>query len=294
MTTTADPTARRMWRLLEPLHAVTYFAPEAAEALRGAGLKGFWMGYFAARAAPMGPVGPAVVEATFYNFAPALVRRALPDAWGFAPPASVLEARLTGVAQALGPLIAGAASARALERTAELALAATEGLSVEGRPLAAANLALAPPDEPLLALWQAATVLREHRGDGHVATLVESEVGGCEAHVVMVGTGVISRAILQAARGWSDDEWTAAAEHLRQRGLLDSDGGLTDTGRSWRRGVEDDTDRLAAGPWSRLGDTRSEELAGLLAPMTAAVVTAGLFPVVNPIGLDLRQAGFGG
>ena len=85
-----------MWKLFEPLHAVTYFAEECIEEYSAAGLKGFWMGYFAGRAAPMGPVGPAVVGATFFSFNPDRVARALPDAWSFAATDRVLEARLVG------------------------------------------------------------------------------------------------------------------------------------------------------------------------------------------------------
>src|SRR5439155_23094545 len=97
--------ARRLWRLLEPYHAATYFAPEARQAFKDAGLRGFWMGYFAGRAAPMGTVGPGVVTATFFGFEPSMVAKALPDAWGFANVDTVLEARLAGVDGALRRLL---------------------------------------------------------------------------------------------------------------------------------------------------------------------------------------------
>jgi hypothetical protein len=81
----APRTARAMWKLFEPLHAVTYFADECLEQYRAVGLKGFWMGYFAGRAAPMGAVTPGLVDATFFSFNPDRVNRALPDAWSLAP-----------------------------------------------------------------------------------------------------------------------------------------------------------------------------------------------------------------
>src|SRR6185436_10308201 len=97
----APATARRVWETLEPLHASVYFAPEPAEAFAKLGLKGFWMGYVASRAAPMGPVGPAVVEATFAGFHPSLIRRALPDAWDLATPEEIIATRFTAASQAL-------------------------------------------------------------------------------------------------------------------------------------------------------------------------------------------------
>ncbi|MFQ6231024.1 helix-turn-helix domain-containing protein, partial [Nocardia sp. NPDC002869] len=68
MSTELPAFARQAWRLLEPLHAVTYFSPEPLQALKAAGYRGFWMGYFAGRAAPLGAAGPEVVHALFYNF----------------------------------------------------------------------------------------------------------------------------------------------------------------------------------------------------------------------------------
>ncbi len=72
-------TARRLFDRFEPVHALTYFAPEARAAYDEAGFRGFWMGYFAARSAPLGVVPAEVVTAVFYNFARTHVARAL--AW---------------------------------------------------------------------------------------------------------------------------------------------------------------------------------------------------------------------
>ncbi|MGA2519632.1 MAG: hypothetical protein ABSG81_02305 [Acidimicrobiales bacterium] len=281
----AGPTARTMWHLLEPLHAVVYFAPEAADAFTAAGLKGFWMGYFAGRAAPMGAVGPAVVDATFFNFAPARVARALPDAWLFASPAAVLEARLAGAGAALARLLAGHdAEVRA---AAGLVRQAVEGVTTAGRPLGAANAALPWPDDPLLVLWQAAGVVREHRGDGHVAALVAAGLDGLEALVSMVGTGAVPRSLLQVARGWDDAQWEEAEARLAGRGWLTPDGALTPAGAAARSDIEDLTDRLATEPWDRLGAQRTEELRTLLVPLARAVAASGVVPVPNPIGLPV-------
>ncbi len=280
----ATNTARRMWGLFEPVHAVTYFAPACTEEFKAAGLKGFWMGYFAGRAAPMGAVGPAVVEATFYGFNPAMVRRALPDAWSFASVERVLEARLAGVDRVLRSVLAPV-PAGDVERAAALARRACEDLDVGGRPLAAANSALPWPDEPHLVLWHAATILREHRGDGHVVALGAARLNGRQALVSAASMGAVPRALLQAARGWDDDAWDESTETLRRRGWLSEDGGPTDAGLAGRRTVEHRTDQLAAGPWRRLGRKKTEELATLLGPIVKHVAASGAFPTPNPIGL---------
>jgi len=277
--------ARDMWHLFEPVHAVTYFAEESAQEFAAAGLKGFWMGYFAGRAAPMGAVGPAVVDATFFNFHPARVARALPDAWDLASPARVLDARLSGADRALARVLGADGGGVDLARAATLVRTAVEDLGVAGRPLAAANVALPWPDEPRQALWLGTTVLREHRGDGHVSALVGLGLDGCQALVSMAATGAVPRPVLQAARGWDDDAWAAASDALVERGWLRGDGTPTAAGAAARGQLEDATDRLAAEPWAHLGERATEELRGLLRPLATAVAAAGVVPVPNPIGL---------
>lgn len=277
--------ARRMWGLFEPIHAVTYFAPESRDAYRDAGMKGYWMGYFAGRSAAMGAVQPAVVEATFYNFAPWLVRRAIPDAWRFADPSQVLDARLVGVDRSLRQVLGAEMASIDLASVVELLKKAVEGASFEGRALAAANAALDWPTEPLLALWHATTILREHRGDGHVASLCVAGLDGCQAHVSLVSTGVADRSTLQPNRGWTDEEWGAADRSLVDRGWIDGSGRATESGRSARREIEETTDRLAARPWEHLGEEDCNRLADLLRPIAKAVSISGIVPVPNPIGL---------
>ncbi len=281
----ASRTARDMWHLFEPVHAVTYFAEDAAAEFTAAGLKGFWMGYFAGRAAPMGAVGPVVVDATFFSFHPRRVARALPDAWALASPARVLEARSSGAQRALARVLGPGHGGVDVARAAVLVHTALEGCTVAGRPLAAANVALAWPDEPLRALWQGTTVLREHRGDGHVSALVAAGLDGCQALVSMAATGAVPRPVLQAACGWDDDAWATAEGALVARGWLREDGTPTAEGVAARRELEDVTDRLAAGPWERLGAGATEELRLLLRPLATAVAAAGVVPVPNPIGL---------
>src|SRR5689334_3792199 len=176
----AAPAARRMWTLFEPVHVVTYFAPEARAAFEAANLRGFWRGYFAGRSAPLGPVDAAPVIALFFGFAPAMVSRALPDVWSRATPAESLAARLAGARASLSPLFDGAGP---IDEAADLLRAAATAVPTGGRALGAANAALPWPDDALGVLWHAATILREQRGDGHVAALLVAGLDGAEAGV---------------------------------------------------------------------------------------------------------------
>lgn len=280
-----DPSfARRAWQRLETLHAVVYFAPEKKAAYDAAGLKGGWMGYFAGRAAPLGAVSAEVVTAVFYNFHPAMVRRSIPDAWTFSSPERVLEARLEVVDGALRRLL-GDVEDRTLAGAAALCAEAAERCDLPGRPLFAANAALDAPPEPHLRLWHGATMLREHRGDGHVAALVAAGLDGCEAHLSLAGTGTVPASELQPYRGWSDDEWSAARERLAERGLLDAEGMLTREGAELRRWVEDRTDDAALGPWRSLGEATGERLLAWLEGPVRRVIEGGGVPFPNPMGL---------
>ncbi|MFJ5218393.1 hypothetical protein ACIP98_27190 [Streptomyces sp. NPDC088354] len=276
---TPPPTARRMWWLLEPVHSVTYFAPEARAASEAAGLRGFWRGYFACRAAPLGPVGAAPVTAAFFAFAPGMVARALPGVWQLAMPETALAVRARGAGAALRRLLAG--HEPAAEEAVALLRPVTGALDIAGRVLAAANAALPLPAHPLDELWHHATVLREHRGDGHVAALVTADLDGCEALLLRSGID-LPRGELQPHRGWTDDEWTAARARLTARGLLDADGVATDDGRAAHRSLEAATDLAAARPWSALSPADLDRLSAVLSAPAHACAAA--LPYPNPTG----------
>ena len=280
--------ARTLWRLLEPIHAVVYFSPEPVAALRGAGFRGYWMGYFAGRAAPLGAVGPELVRALFYNFSAERVRSALPDAWGFGTPTTALEARLSGSYAALARIVGDRVEPGALARAAELARRAAETAPVEGRPLYAANTTLPWPSDPLAALWHAATLLREHRGDGHIAALQTNGIGGRESHVLRSAAAGIPRSTYTTARDFTDEEWAACRDVLGLMGLVDADG-LTAHGREVEERIEQTTDTLAGAAYDALTDAELTELVGLLEPITAAVVASGDIPAAAPMGLRLDR-----
>jgi hypothetical protein len=282
--------ARQLWQLLEPVHGVVYFAPDAQARFEAAGLEGFWMGYFASRAAALGPVGPDLVVATFYVFNPGMVSRALPDAWHRASPEAVLDAR-RGLADAtLRSALGDLASGPDVEAAAELAGSIARTAPRAGHPLGAAHGALPPPNDPLERLWWAATVLREHRGDGHVAALLTADVDPCAALVLAAASGNFGpqgAGLLQTSRKWTDHDWAAATRRLADRGWIDPDGGeLTAAGRASHESIEDATDRAAASAYAPYTDGDLETLVVALRPLVARIAETGALPHPNPIGVD--------
>ena len=274
-----------MWTLFEPIHAVTYFTPEARSAYEQAGLRGFWRGYFAGRAAPLGVVGAPVVTASFFNFAPAFVARAIPGVWDLITPEEALRVRLAGAAGSLGRLLAGREAEAAA--AAGLLWRAIGELDFSGRVLASANAALPVPDSGFAALWQAATVLREHRGDGHFAALAAADIDGCEA-VVLRCCLDLRREDMQPVRGWTDEAWDGALSRLAARGWVGADGTLTSAGLQAHAAVEDATDRAASRPWARLGPEATAEIAAALTPLARACAAA--LPYPSPIGVPAPGA----
>lgn len=258
---------------------MVYFAPEADERFTAAGLQAGQMGYFASRSAPMGAVEPGVVTATFYNFNPELIARHIPRAWTLASPEKILAARFDAADAALRRLLGNAVSSPEVAEAATLAREATGGCTPEGRPLYAGHAGLEWPSEPHLVLWHAVSLLREFRGDGHVAALVASGLGGLAALITHVATGKGFRPeAAKAIRGWSGEQWDAAIAGLRADGLLGTGGALTDQGSELRRRIEDQTNAAATGPWRKLGAEKADRLAELGRALSRQVVKAGAFP----------------
>ncbi|MEL5960563.1 hypothetical protein AADR41_38405 [Streptomyces sp. CLV115] len=277
---------RRMWHLLEPLHAVLYYAPESFEEAAALGLRTDerWPSYFAWRVAPLGEAGAGRVAETFHSFSPAMVEEYVPAVWSVASPDAVLAARRRAVDRAyrtlLGEAVAAPETAEAAALVRRVALAA----DTDGRPLAAANAALPWPDEPHLVLWHAATVLREHRGDGHLAALVGAGLDPVESLVAFAAIGA-ARPEVFASRGWSDEEWREARQRLLKRGLLTESGTATEAGRALRAEVERRTDEAAAAPWRALGGEERERLVELLGTLWVAVIGSGLLPSETTLGI---------
>jgi hypothetical protein len=275
--------SRRFFHRFEPVHAVTYFAPEARAAFDDLGYRGFWMSYFAARSAPLGVVPREVVTAVFYNFSPARVGKALPAAWQIAKPEDLLRARQSSAVAALRRY--GVLADENTRVASELAGRAAREAPLDGRPLFAANLALPWPDEPVAALWHAATLLREQRGDAHVAVLGAAGVSGRESNELHTAAGRVAREYMAVARDYDEREWSEQERRLAERGLLDSDGTLTDAGRALKDHIEATTDGLALTVLDALTDDEVEVLFRTLTPIARAVVAAGDLPAMTPMGL---------
>lgn len=277
-----DPViARKTWRTLEPVHGMIYFVPEASVRYHEAGVEREQSGYFASRSAPLGEASAELVIATFYNFEPGTVRAGMKGVWAETTPAAVIDARLAAADAALrrllGDDIGGEPIVEASHLARSAALAACDHLP--GRPLFAGHAQLDWPDEPHLVLWHAQTLLREFRGDGHIAALVAADVSPIEALITHGVSGEVPGEVLQATRNWSDESWTTACDRLIDRGWLEPDGSLTAVGAERRQWVEDQTDVLALPAYEAIGVEACERLRELVRPLSRAIVAGGGLPV---------------
>jgi len=264
--------ARSAHRVLEPVHTHIYFVPEAGARYEQVGIKGGMRGYFASRSAALGQAPAEVVIASFYNFSPTLVRKAIPSVWDATTPAQVLDARLSAADAALTRLLGDACDSADMKRAATLARTALEAATIVGRPLYAAHASLPWPEPAHLQLWHAATLLREHRGDGHIAALVQAGLSGPEAVVSYTATGnAMPEELMRSTRGYSEDEWAATKQQLRTRGIFDDDNGFTPAGRTQRDEIEAHTDAAASAPYDHLGAEQTEELIELVRPWARSI-----------------------
>ena len=254
MTTPTSKAIRKFWRTVETIHTVVYFSSESRSGYTSIGLRGYWSGYFASRSAPLGTPSAEIVTATFYGFAPAMVARAIPEAWTLADRNAILAARERIAVNVLE----AALGAEDVSEVADQLMAATEPLSYAGRTLAA-DRALPVPEAPLARLWHATSILREYRGDGHNAVLTAAHVGPIESNILQIAIG---RAFddQQAARGWNDADWAAGRDRLISRGWIDTVGLLTPVGAAEREEIENLTDVASNAAVSDLVDTPTADL----------------------------------
>lgn len=280
MTNLPPLAGRRCAHPLNLLHATLFFSPDLDVEFKELGIEDTNAIRLAARSAPLGAVGAGTVAATFYNYRHDLLARHLPAVWDAASPAAVLDARLRVVDTTWRRLLgAQAVESPEMAEAAELALRAAEGCTRHARPLYSANADLPAPDAPHLRLWHATTLLREHRGDGHLAALLTAGLDPVEALAshTATGRGLAPRWVL-GTRGWRRADWEAAVERLRGRGLLDAEGELTSAGTALREALEAETDRLDAAPYDHLGADGVARLTGLAKGFLVAAAGAGAFP----------------
>ncbi|MFI8006334.1 hypothetical protein [Streptomyces sp. NPDC086010] len=280
MSTLPPRAGRRCHNALNPMHSCVYFSPDLGREFGELGVEDSSAVYFAARGAALGAVGAGTVTSTFYNFNHALVARHLPAVWSEITPEAALGARLRAADSTLRRVLGEEVVASPeMAEAAGLALRAAEACTRHARPLYAAQADLAVPDEPHLAYWHAATLLREHRGDGHLAALLSAGLDPLEALVshTATGKGMAPRWIL-ATRGWRRTDWDAAVERLRGRGVLDAGGDLTDAGTALRADLEEATDRMDAAPYEHLGADGVARLTELARGFLFTAASAGAFP----------------
>jgi hypothetical protein len=273
--------AGQLSRALDRLHSTIYFATESSERFSELGLEHQRMQYFASRSAPMGAVGAKVVAATFFNFNPELIAKSIPAAWAIASPTAVTRVRYQ-IVDALMPRILGEQRVRSPEFAHSVAIVRRTAEAIpnaDGRPLYAGHAELDWPETPHAQLWHAITLLREYRGDGHIAALVTHGLSGIEALITHVATGTgFDPEFGRRLRGWSQQQWDDAVDGLRQRALVDDAGRLTDAGNALRGAIEDLTDELAYAPWRTVSDDNVQELVALGEIIRDGVRAAGVFP----------------
>ncbi|MEO6471545.1 MAG: hypothetical protein ABIR57_06620 [Aeromicrobium sp.] len=277
MSNVTTKTLRKFWRTLEAIHTVVYFAPETRAAYKAIGLRGYWSGYFASRSAPLGTPSAELVTATFFGFAPDMVAKAIPDAWNLADRDEILATRKIIATRALESILGD----EDVLPVADSLLAAAGSLSFAGRPLAAAHHALPSPETPMARLWHATSVLREYRGDGHLAVLTAANVGPVDSNILQVGIGKVGDD-QQALRGWSDEEWAAGHERLRARGWIQESGSLTELGLAEREEIEALTDATSDPAIAHLANT---PVADSLLTWARAISKSGAIPFPNATGV---------
>jgi len=266
--------ARRMFELVEPIGVIPYSADEPNEAMFALGFTNSWDTYFAGRAAPLGPVPAEVVDALFYNFAPGEVARHIPKVWRTTTPEAALAARQLGCVTALRRILGDRVDTLAFARATDLLTKAAISAPVEGRPMYAALRALPIPDEVVARMFHAASLLREHRGDGHIAALMTEGVGGLEAHVLLALDMGMPAEKFGRVHHLPATQLAAVIDGLGDRGLVGTDGWLTEHGRSVKQRVEAMTDQLAATPYDCLDPSEVDELMEALEPLAALLLAA--------------------
>lgn len=273
------PLSARLGAMLNLTHGFIYFAPEATEEYEALGLSGP-QHYFASRAAPLGPVPVELVIATFFNFEPSYVAKGMARAWDAVSPAEVQQARMRAAGLVLRRCCPDLVDSDVAESSA-IAKAIIDGLGFEGKPLAAVNRIVPEPEDAIERLWQRITVLREWRGDVHVAALVTAPVTAVEALILHGATGKVPRAALLKTRQWSAESWQDGVNSLVARGLMNDDESFTDAGRSFREEIETRTDEACQPMIDAVGTTATERFVELLKPIRRGLLDGGAFALMG-------------
>lgn len=278
--------ARRVWELVEPIAAAAYFAPETHEAYTPLGFQGSGgesngvqypdgVAYFISRGACLGKVPGEVIAAAFGVFKRPMVVAAVARGWEICDePGAVLKARADGTTAGLERAFGGEPAG--LGRATELLRRAADAAPGEGRHLFSGLQSLDWPGTPVGDFWRAADLVREHRGDSHIAAWIAADLDACEVGVItdLWRGGAIKSWV--RSRGWTEDELDAAIDRLRARGLLDGDA-ITPAGWELREDVDAATDAMESRVIDALGDDLGE-LDRIVAPLADRAIAARLYP----------------
>jgi hypothetical protein len=268
--------ARRLFELTEPISLVNFFSQEPNDAMAALGFSNYWDGYFAGRSAPLGRIPAEVVHAAFYSFAEGEVARHIPKVWETTTPEAAHAAREQGCVAALRRILDDLAETPGLARAAELLARASTSAPTEGRVMYAGLRTLPMPKDPVARLWHAANMLREHRGDGHVAALVSERIGGTEAHVLSaLDMGIHPAESFGRIHHLPKARLAEVMDGLRERGLLDASGRFTDDGRATKDRIEALTDALAEAPYAGLDPAELSQLIASLEPISRRLEATG-------------------
>lgn len=287
---------RTATKRLDSLHAATYFSPLMTASYDQIGLDRPAQ-YFASRSCALGAASAELVTATFYSFSPALIGKSVPLCWESTSPLQVHEARLRGVGALVRALSESfgdedrASSVRtAAVRVRKNLAPVIDAQDVSGRALYAAHRGALDEiysqadsgGDALFDLWVTTTLLREYRGDGHIAALVSHGLPGLEAGVLDCATGRAWRpSAARRSRGWSEGEWREAASKLVARGLLSDESDiatLTDAGQDLKESIEAATDLAVTDAWSNVSADALAEVREDAKLIAEAVAAAGLIP----------------
>lgn len=267
-----DQRTRDLRSLCEPIGANVYFAPEAHSRYTALGLN-YASGYFCSRGASLGHPSGLVVVAAFGVFSPALVVPAVDDGWSKTTPAALLLARHDGAAASLRRLL-GEPDARQLARAVELLRRGLEAAEPAGHPLFAGLRALPFPEDPVAQLWRCCDMVREHRGDSHIAVWTRANVRPIEIQLMSETQARIPYKTYSATRGWTVQQMDDALAGMREKGWIDDDG-FAPAGRELREGIESDTDDMERPLVDAVGKDLPE-LLDLLRPWATTIVKAGI------------------
>ena len=266
--------ARRLRDACEPLAMHALWNRRTNERLAALGLD-FLTGYVGGRAASLGEPSPPVVAAVFAWFEPGLLAGLYETARTAVRRERLLAVRDASTAVSLAEVLAGDDPAEVAE-VADLLAGAAEGADGTGRPLFSGLLGRGRPGDPYQRLWWACDLIREHRGDSHVAVANAAGLGPVEMNVLTecwIGMPLLS---YTATRGWPEAAMSAAVDGLEARGWL-RDGALTEAGRAVRAGIEDRTDAAEQAIVAALGG-RLDEVCARLDGWSERCIAAGAFP----------------